>query len=560
MLPRFPAWLNDLPIADPGQRHQALVLQNILLVLLVAYLLLGTLGVLARALDPARMGGANVLTVAAILATLLMLRLGRLRTAITATIGLTLGSATLAVASEHLSVYGTVTIAYIVPIAMAGLLLRRWAMLLVTGLCIGLVTAIFVLRGPSRAGAEAVVAFAIVAGMLAVLLDRYRAGWERSIALARADELRLQLVLDRTPIAVAMSDPDLIVTYWNPAAVRLFGWNATEVVGRSLADTILGGDRISTESLQHQLRDQSSTTSGVREHRTRDGRQIVCEWHNTSLFDVEGVFIGTLGMAQDVTERLRRETAIRELNVELERRVAERTAELAAKNRELEVFAYSVSHDLKAPLRGLDGYSRLLFEEYADRLEGDGAHFLAMIRKATANMGELIDDLLAYSRVERRALRIGSVALRPLAGLIVAEYGETLAEAAVDVRIELPDLAVRAEEEGMAQALRNLIENAIKFSCGVASPQIVLGGERHGDTCLIWVRDNGAGFAMEYHDRIFELFQRLHRAEEYPGTGIGLAIVRKAVERMGGTVWAESAPGAGATFFLRLPLAPQEAL
>jgi PAS domain S-box-containing protein len=380
-------------------------------------------------------------------------------------------------------------------------------------------------------------------------------------AVAERDALltRLQLVLERAPIGVIINDQNFLITYWNPAAERIFGWSAAEMLGTLPDDKLMTpAIRAQLTAIRTQIRASTTSLQAESENLCKDGAVIICEWTNTPLRDERGTFMGMLAMVQDITERRRREDEIRELNADLEQRVAERTAELAAKNRELEVFAYSVSHDLKAPLRGIDGYSRLLQEDFEGRLDGDGPYYISMIRSATARMGELIDDLLDYSRVERRVINRAGVDLRRVVKQAVVELGDLLSEAGMTVSIDLPALVVVVEEEGLAQALRNLIENAIKFSRATPRPNLIIGAAVEEQSCVLWLRDNGIGFAMEYHDRIFNLFQRLHRVEDYPGTGIGLAIVRKAIERSGGTVWAESVPGQGATFFLRLPLAPEE--
>ncbi len=238
---------------------------------------------------------------------------------------------------------------------------------------------------------------------------------------------------------------------------------------------------------------------------------------------------------------------------ELEQRVAERTAELEAKNRELETFAYSVSHDLKAPLRGIDGYSRLLLEDYAAQLDEEGRTFLHTIRRATEQMNQLIDDLLTYSRLERRSLTPGRVNPRTLVEALLAERSADIGQRRVSLTVDIPCEFVVADPESLTLALRNLLDNALKFTRDVAQPRIEIGGRQTPDSCIIWVKDNGIGFDMRYHDRIFEIFQQLHRVEDYGGTGVGLAIVRKAAERMRGRVWAESTPGKGATFYLEIP-------
>ncbi len=231
-------------------------------------------------------------------------------------------------------------------------------------------------------------------------------------------------------------------------------------------------------------------------------------------------------------------------------------------NRELETFTYSVSHDLKAPLRGLDGYSQLLLRQQADKLDDEGRLFVANIRAAARQMGQLIDDLLAYAKLEQRQQALQAVPLRPLLERVLAGFADELAQPGIVVALRLAPptpgsagLAVSADAQILTQALRNLIDNALKFSRHTPQAQIAVGADPTHTGVVIWVRDNGPGFDMRFHDRIFEIFQRLQRAEDYPGTGVGLAIVRKAMERMGGTAWADSRPGQGATFYLQLPRA-----
>ena len=258
-------------------------------------------------------------------------------------------------------------------------------------------------------------------------------------------------------------------------------------------------------------------------------------------------YIGTL---LDITEAVAAEARLKRLNQELEERVAERTAQLSQANMELEAFSYTVSHDLKAPLRGIDGYSQLLVEEYGDRLDDEGRRFVERIRKGVQQMSDLIADLLAYSRIERRDMVHEPVALLPLVEQVVDSYHADIEKHGTEVRLAMEPFTLPLDREGMAVVLRNLIGNALKFSRDSASPRIEIGARHETGRRILWVRDNGVGFDLKYHDRIFGIFQRLHRAEEFPGTGVGLALVAKAVQRMGGRVWAESQPGAGATFYL----------
>jgi len=240
------------------------------------------------------------------------------------------------------------------------------------------------------------------------------------------------------------------------------------------------------------------------------------------------------------------------LNEELDRSVAR----LRQVNKELETFTYSVSHDLKAPLRGIDGYSRLLLSDHAQSLDEEGRQFLGHIRQATQHMGVLIDDLLAYSRLERRALTLTALPLAPAVDGVIAAFQPDLQARGVELTVDVDaGLRVTGDAQGLAIALRNLVDNALKFTRESRPARVHVAATRIEGRVRLSVRDNGPGFDMKFHDRIFAIFQRLHRAEEYPGTGVGLAIVRKAMERMGGRVWAESAPGEGATFHLELPAA-----
>ena len=238
--------------------------------------------------------------------------------------------------------------------------------------------------------------------------------------------------------------------------------------------------------------------------------------------------------------------------MELEGRVEERTRELEGANRELEAFTHTVSHDLKAPLRGMAGFAQALEEDYAERLDEPGRQFLSRIRAASERMADLIDDLLRYARIQQRAVERRPVALRPLLDPLLEDLAGEIEARGLTVTLDLAVAEIMSERQGLQEAVANLLSNAVKFSPAQGGT-IAVRSYRDGDQVVVAVADRGVGFDMQYHDRIFGIFERLHRQEDYPGTGVGLAIVRKVAERHGGRAWAESAPGQGSTFFLALP-------
>lgn len=252
--------------------------------------------------------------------------------------------------------------------------------------------------------------------------------------------------------------------------------------------------------------------------------------------------------------------ALQELNASLEQRIIERTAPLqmanqalSELNQELETFTATISHDLKAPLRVIDGYSQLLLRFHIQRLDEDGQQCLHSIRTAAAQMSQMIDDLLEYTHVERKALHYSVIDLSGLIDELLSYYADQILEHRMVIERDLRCTHLYADATGLALALRNLIDNAIKFSAHVPQPRLTIGSDVHDEMVRLWVKDNGIGFDMRDHERIFTIFQRLHSQETYPGSGVGLAIVRKAIERMGGRVWAESSPGVGAVFYLEIP-------
>ncbi|MBE7423923.1 MAG: PAS domain S-box protein [Zoogloeaceae bacterium] len=362
----------------------------------------------------------------------------------------------------------------------------------------------------------------------------------------RAED-KFRKVFRSNPLAIAITRlEDGRYLDVNEAFIALFGWAREEVIGRTSADLGKWMRPEDRERWVAALRRDGRAPNRETRFRTRSGDALDVLM-STELIHLDGEACA-LVMVSDITDRRRAEVEIRRLNDDLEARVAARTAELTAANRELESFAYSISHDLRAPLRGIDGFSHLLAEEYAERLDDTGRGYLERVRRAAQRMGTLIDDILELSRVTRQEMRRVRVDLSQLAAELLEERARSEPGRQVALSIA-PECIAYGDPQLLRVLMQNLIENAWKYTRRTDPARIAFGTEKvsPGETAF-FVRDNGVGFDMQYAGRLFTPFQRLHKPEEFEGTGIGLATVARIAHRHGGRIWVEASPNQGATF------------
>jgi light-regulated signal transduction histidine kinase (bacteriophytochrome) len=262
--------------------------------------------------------------------------------------------------------------------------------------------------------------------------------------------------------------------------------------------------------------------------------------------------MGVFAAARDITARVEAEQEIIKLNAGLEKRISERTAQLEASNKELEAFAYSVAHDLRSPLRAIDGFSHVILEDYADRLDAEGNRVLNIIRSNTQKMDHLITDLLELARVIRSEMKFSPLDMTMLVNSAYWELASAELQQGFSFTIApLPE--ARGDPTLMQQVWNNLLSNAIKYTLPMSVRSIEVGAYTEADVNVYYVKDNGVGFDPKYTHKLFGVFQRLHKAEEFEGAGVGLAIVQRIVTRHGGHAWAEGKINQGATFYFSLP-------
>lgn len=363
---------------------------------------------------------------------------------------------------------------------------------------------------------------------------------------------KLALHVQQTPLGVIEWDTGFNVTDWNPTAEKIFGYTKQEALGRNARKLIIPPEyQQHTDGIWQALLDNHGGSRSTNGNITKDGAAITCEWYNTPLVTEDGQVIGVASLVADITARVQAEEELKRHRDHLEELVEQRTAELTALNQELESFSYSVSHDLRAPLRHIDGFTQILVEDFAEQLDEEALGYLNRVRNSTQHMGRLIDDLLQLSRVNKGKLKREPINLTGIA----MEIGEKLqhydADRTVTIDIK-PNLNAAADHRLVYAMLENLIGNAWKYTSKTDDACIEFGASQTNNDTIFYLRDNGAGFDMEYAGKIFEAFKRLHSESEFEGTGIGLATVHRIISRHGGRIWAEAEKNKGATFYFTL--------
>ena len=384
---------------------------------------------------------------------------------------------------------------------------------------------------------------------------------ENSIENMRKSSTYARSLLETSLDPLVTISPEGTITDANNAAEYATGVPWSDLVGTDFASYFTEPEK--ARASYRRVFDEGHVTDYALAIRHVSG-EIRDVLYNASVYrDESGAVAGVFAAARDVTERKRAEREIAAYHQHLEEVVAERTREIQAVNKnledangELETFAYSVSHDLRTPLRAVDGFSRILQEEYGPKLDVEGQRIVGVIRQATNRMAQMIDDILAFSRAGRREVAAGAISMEELVRAALKDLEPALADRNIKLDMEL--LPASHGDASMIQRLwSNLLDNAIKFTRQQPEAVIEIGARTEEGEMVYYVKDNGVGFDMQYANKLFGVFQRLHGQSEFPGTGIGLAIVKRIAARHGGRVWAEGKVNHGATIYFALPTGSQ---
>ena len=382
----------------------------------------------------------------------------------------------------------------------------------------------------------------------------------RTEAELRRSEAQFRAMVETIPLAIHLTvGIEQLTQYVNPMMVKLFGYTMNDIPSVEQWWPLAYPDeayrkQISEEwnkKVGHAIETQSPIDPMETVVTCKDGSKKHISWGYITLGDKNYSF------GLDLTDRVKAEEALKMLNTELENRVYDRTAQLLQANKELEAFSYSVSHDLRAPLRGIDGFTSILMDDYRNTLDDEGKRVCSLIRENTQRMGQLIDDLLGFSRLSRTEIQKSVIDMKTLIQTIY--YDVTDGESRARIDLEIVDIRdACGDPTMMRQVLTNLLSNAVKFSSKKERAEIAVSCKQESQRLVYCIRDNGAGFDMTYAGKLFGVFQRLHSIKEFSGTGVGLAIVQRIIQRHGGEVWATGEVDQGARFYFSLPATVEE--
>jgi len=391
--------------------------------------------------------------------------------------------------------------------------------------------------------------------ILEIFAARASTELERDRIHRRLENTRQKLALhvQQTPLGVIEWDTSFCVTDWNPAAEKIFGYSKQDALGKTAIELIIPDESLPcVGAIWRALLENHGGTRSTNSNITKNKTNITCEWYNTPLVAGNGEVIGVASLVNDVTKRINTEIELKAHREHLEELVEQRTTELTNINQELESFSYSVSHDLRAPLRHIDGFSRVLQEDHTKQLNKEGQQQLQRIRSSAQRMGQLIDDLLVLSRVSRGNVERESLNLSSMAQDIFNKLQHYDTDRKVSINIQSEILA-SADHRLIHVLLENLIGNAWKYTSKTDHANISFNAKKNEKgEAVFCLRDNGAGFDMKYAERLFTPFKRLHSDREFEGTGIGLATVQRIINRHAGRVWATAETGKGAAFYFTL--------
>ena len=384
-------------------------------------------------------------------------------------------------------------------------------------------------------------------------LERMQSTLASSLDALRDSEARFRVMFEQAAVGVAQiqSDTGKFLRV-NQKYCDITGYSPDELRQMEVKSVTYSDDlQIDLEQLRLLKAGTIHEYAVEQRYRRKDGSLLWVHLTVSPMWRMSGALHYHIAVVQDISARKQAEAEIRQLNAVLEQRVAERTAQLLAMNQEVEAFSYSVSHDLRIPLRSIDGFCKILAEDYGTALDEAGAEHLSRVRAAAQRMGIMIDDLLQLSLITRTQITCRHIDFSALAEEVVGMLREHAGPRTMTFTVQ-PGLDIYGDPSLLRILLENLLGNAVKYSSNTPQPKIEFGSMVQNDRSVYYVRDNGAGFDMAYAGKLFSAFQRLHRNEDYPGMGIGLATVKRIVNRHGGEVWAEGHPGKGAVFYFTL--------